>query len=329
MAKMRDTKNDFFNSRLFFMMMVVALFLTATIARYSGCMSHIDRGFGVFWALTSDVIEGAGTFINLMCIIVTAILMMALNHMYSFVRTFNSFIYAAMFIMLEIANPLVCTQFYVGTVMCLVLVVALFFIFEQYGMTQTSQQSIFMTFAALSLCCAFHYAFTFLIPVVIVAFIYMRATDIRGYIAMLLGIITPYWILLGLGFADISQLHWPDLRAMWSAPPQPKEAVAIVMAVVTALMTVVVTLFNFRNMSNFGIQTRAYNALFVLLSIFTIVVMCIDYQDVLIYVPVMNLCLATQAAHLYTDCDAKQREVLMMTMAAVALVSLVAHIIAM
>lgn len=330
MAKLRESKNDLFESRLFFMMMVVALALTTTIARSSGCMAQVDRGYGMLWALTSDMVSGAGTFINLLCIVVTAILLMTLNHMFSFVRTLNSFVYASIFLILSAANPLACTQFYTGTAICLALVVALFFIFEQYGMTQTSQQSIFMTFAAMSLCCAFHYAFIFLLPVVIVAFIYMRATDARGYIAMMLGIITPYWIILGLGLAEPSQIHFPDFKAMWSPPNGGSvPAVAVVVAVVSALLTVAVTLFNFRTMSNFGIQSRAYNALFVLLSLFTIVAMCVDYRDVMLYVPTLNLCLATQVAHLYTDSSVKQREMLIFTLGAAAMVSLVAHIIVM
>ena len=51
---------------------------------------------------------------------------------------------------------------------------------------------------------------------------------------------------------------------------------------------------------NYRLQKRVYNTFIIVLALLSMGMMCIDYRNMMIYVPILNWCLAVQVAHAFT-----------------------------
>ena len=67
-----------------------------------------------------------------------------------------------------------------------------------------------------------------------------------------------------------------------------------------ALLTLVLTVVNLLTIFNYRLQTRVYNAFFTTLATLSVIMMVVDFNNILIYVPMLNMCLAIQVAHVFT-----------------------------
>ena len=225
---------------------------------------------------------------------------MTLNIMFRYIKTYNCFVFAAIFVLLQGINPFLSTRFFSGTAMCVVVVLSLFFMFEQYGKRNYAGQGIFLVMALLSFFSIYHYVFFLLIPLFVLGFAYMRVLDVRGVFATIFGVVTPYWIMLGTGLEPLSAFQAPHITQVWSsAPAFAGKGWAITMAIVTVALTVLLTVSNLKTMLNYSVHVRAYNNFFIALSVFVVLMMAIDYNDFLIYMPLLNMCFAIQYGHWY------------------------------
>ena len=155
----------------------------------------------------------------------------------------------------------------------------------------------------------------------------MRALNVRAVLAMIFGLVTPYWIALGTGLESFSSFHAPDLSQVWSdVPTYAGKSWAISIAIATTALTVLLTVSNFKTMLNYSVHVRAYNNFFVALSIFVLLMMLVDYNDFLLYLPLMNMCLAIQYGHWYVITRHETRQPLTMWL---LVAMLTAYIVAM
>lgn len=299
MAKKGSYIVDYYNNRGFFGLSILLLVIFSVIA--SGNFDVPQRGYGTFhniatWISSNDT----SCFVAVVCNVIIGVLLVTLNIMYRYIKTYNCFVFAAVFVLLQGANPFLSTRFFAGTALCFVVAVALFFMFEQYGKRGKASQGIFLVMALLSFFTLYHYVFFLLIPLFVLGFAYMRVLDVRGIFAIIFGIATPYWIVLGTGLESLSAFQPPHLAEVWaSIPSYGAKGWAITMAIVTVALTVLVTVSNFKTMLNYSVHVRAYNNFFVALSVFVLIMMAIDYNDFLFYMPLLNMCFAIQFGHWY------------------------------
>ena len=91
------------------------------------------------------------------------------------------------------------------------LIYATFFAILQ---TATSRRRVFLVFFMLSSAVSVQYAFIIYIPVFLIACAQMRIFTLRTVLASLLGLITPWWILIGGGIVAPSDFHLPELTGI-------------------------------------------------------------------------------------------------------------------
>ncbi len=329
MSIREDRINDFFNGRKFLSVMVIAYLLLTAWAAMSGKIVISHAGGGTFFPSPEALITHrmASWAVNSACVLAVGALLITLNRMFNFVRAYTVS-YASVFLLLQLGNPIASVQFYVGTALCLVLMGASFVLMSEYQNKQCSQRSVFIAFALISFCCMFHYSFIFLAPVMLIGFMQMRALNLRGLIAVLLGIVTPYWIAIGLGLVNLSDFMLPHLSTIFTvviseALPHVDVVTAAVVSVITAVLTVV----NLFTTYNYRLQIRMYNAFFAVLAMLSILAMCVDYNHMATYVPVLNLCLAIQVAHTFTISTAMRRYLLVVVLLVGSCVSYVAQLL--
>ncbi len=322
MAQQEEKLNEFFNGRAFLWIVGIVLALGSWVAMLTGRFSTTEQGVGLYFAFPDILFEDArvSLAVNLACLGGIAALLVLLNKLFNFVRAFT-FVFSSMFLLLELASPLSSARLGVGTLMALLLVGGVFLLFSQYMQRGQSQRSIFLVMAVLSLCTLFHFAFIFLIPVFFVGFLYVRAMSIKGFVAMLLGLATPLWIGVGFGLIDPLAYQHANVAAIWAARDFSRLPIDILTAVVTAVVTIVFTVINLMTVLNYRLQTRVYNAFFVVLSMLAVAAMAIDFNNIIDYLPILNLCLAIQVAHLFTTITSPRRYLLIVLLAIASLTS--------
>ncbi len=326
MAKKGSYIVDYFNNRGFFGLSLLILVVLAVIA--SGNFEVPQRGYGTLhnistWISSNDT----SCFVAVLCNIVIGVLLITLNIMYRYIKTYNCFVFAAVFVLLQGVNPFLSTRFFAGTALCLVVVVSLLFLFDLYGKQQLASQGVFLVMALLSFFSIYHYVFLLLVPLFIVGFAYMRAINLRTVLAIIFGLVTPYWIALGTGLESITSFQAPELSLVWSeAPTFAGKSWAVSVAIAITALTVLLTVGNFKTMLNYSVHVRAYNNFFVALSVFVLLLMIVDYNDFLFYMPLMNLCFAIQFGHWYVVTRHETRQAVTMWL---MVAMLTAYIVAM
>ncbi len=293
--------NDFLNGRKCLTVVSIVFVVSAYVAFVTGRFTHADTGNGIFFSLNENLINNPPVSFVLNTILLLGItaLTVLLNKTFNFIRSFTV-IYASLFLLLQMGNPFVCTRFNAGTALCLVSVISLFVLFSTYQQKHTSQRQVFLIFTCLSFCCMFQYAFSVLAVAFIIGLFQMRGIDFRGIIAMLLGIATPFWIMIGLGIVDPMSAMPPEIEAIWASLQIPQIQLVIASTAFVAFLAILLLIINMFSFLNYRLQIRMYNSFLLVLTVVAILMMCLDYRNMMIYVPLLNWCVAIQLAHTFT-----------------------------
>lgn len=291
--------NQFLNGWPFTVLLAVVLVLTAipfslvvdspVNARLGGlCFSHDDL---------PTVADNVALGINLAVILITGVLLLFLNKTYTFINAIT-LIHASTFYLLEAANPYLSSSLHDGAVVCFVVMVTSFILFNSYHKSRP-QRSIFLTFVILSMFSLLQSMFLYLIPVFFVGFVQMKDMSLKGALAMLLGLITPVWIFLGFGIITLSDFTWPAMRYMWDEVNSTQSVWMIVYVAASVILTIALVMVNIVRIYSYKAQMRAYNGFITILTVATMLMMAIDYGNVLNYMTILNCCLAVQVAHTF------------------------------
>lgn len=300
MFRERDI-NKFLNGRHFLIMATVLFVIASVVANFSaknlllqgsanGTCFHSIYGVNISEYL-SAAMEIAG-------LLVVGVLLSLLNKYFSFIRDVT-YIYAPSFLLLCVTFPYMLTHAYDGMMLSVITLFLAGIVFSTYQ-SPYPQRRVFLTCVILSTCCMFQYAFVYLIPVIIVGFIQMRAMTMRSAMAMFFGFVTPFWIALGTGIVTLDSFLSPVYSNVWSGIDNADMKYIVALVVTIVVLTIVLIGVNVLQIINYKMQVRAYNGFFLVLSVCTIIVMAIDYTNVLVYLPMLNVCLAIQIAHLFS-----------------------------
>ncbi|MCQ2288418.1 MAG: hypothetical protein MJZ74_04910 [Muribaculaceae bacterium] len=295
-----DKLNDIFNGKLFLAASWFAMMLASIVAATSGEVVQQGDGNGIFFDISSSYVGSPGLSMTINVLLVTAIgvLMLMLNKVFNFVRSVTDML-ASAFFLLTMSNPLTCCAFNAGTALTLVLALGAFYTFGSYN-DKHAQRSIFLTFTIITFCALFQWAFVVLLPAFFIGFCYMRTMNWRSFMATLLGIFVPFWIVLGTGMASPFDFKPIATGQAWATLEPGQLRMMIVSVCVTVVAVIAITAANLYTIINYRLQLRVYNVFFMVMSILTIIAMVVDYHDMHIFIPILNLCLAVQFSHAYT-----------------------------
>lgn len=276
----------------------LALMGAAVVALMTGVKPATSEGTGIFFSLRGTLIEAGpvSALINVAGILATGGIMLALNKVFSYVRSVTH-LFVSAFFLLQVAHPSGLVSFNTGTLLCLVTALAIMPLFSSYQ-DRHSQRSIFLIFALIATGSMFHYGFLVLIPAFLLGFMNMGVFNLKGLLAMFFGLVTPFWIVLGLGIATPADFVMPQVDGVWNLAG--KSRMTLVLASLTALLGIVLAVMNLMTIMNYRMQTRVYNAFFVFVLAALLIALCLDFGNVAIYLPLLGLMVAVQIAHVHT-----------------------------
>ncbi len=292
--------NEYYNGRSFMLLCAVAMVAATVMALWMGVKPVGNQGSGIFFSLQGELFDGGALSagVNLLCLLVTGAIILAVNKVYTFVRSMTH-LFVSSFFLLQLAHPSGLVALNAGTLLSLVTAISVLPLFASYQ-DKHAQRSIFLIFAIVATGSMFHYGFVALLPAYLLCFLNMGALNLKGLLAMLFGLVTPFWIVLGLGIVSPSAFAMPSVNGIWNLSFTPQTNVVLTLAVLTAVTGIVLAVMNLMTIMNYRMQTRVYNAFFVFVLVMTVIALCIDYSDVAVFLPVLNLMVGVQVAHAHT-----------------------------
>lgn len=238
-----------------------------------------------------------GLWISLGVCAAVIVMMIFINKVYNIPRTIT-LIYATFFTVMQTATPAISSQLFSGTLLLAVVSACMMLMFGSFGQTMALRR-LFMVFFLLSSATAAQYAVIVYLPVFVIGCAQMRILTFRAVLAAVLGIITPWWILLGAGVISFDDFHFPRFVSVFSAPTARDSVILLITLSVTVALTVTAYAMSILKLMTYNARTRACNGLLTLITAATVIAMAFDFNNFMTYLPLLNFCGAFFLSHLF------------------------------
>lgn len=246
------------------------------------------------------VITPVLSWILVLCLIIgLALVLVAIDKSYSLIRGTDMVLPAA-FVIMAASNPWLSGLLNTSIIMAMVNAIALYVMFGCYRAHNATQQ-MFVVATTISLCSMFQYAFIVLIPVYLVIAFMMKCLRLKEFMAYLMGLAAPYWVAVGMGIVDISDFNLPRLQSFIDGLASKSDLLVTLITIgFTALTTLILALNNAVKLYAGNSQRRICNNAFMVLGIFMIAAMLVDFSNLPAYVATLYLVSAIEWANLFS-----------------------------
>lgn len=248
-------------------------------------------GSGVCFPSPSHWIADArlSMWLNVGLIVACAFYSVALTKHFNFLPSGNM-LYGTALLLMSGAAPWITSGLNGGVVVLLVVLVCVNLLFPLYG-RRNGSEGIFLIFSFLSWGSMFQYAFVGLMPVFLLGAVFLRSLRLREAVAMLLGVLAPYWIMMATGVVSVEDLRIPSLNSVFSLTAVPFELFHFLLATaITVLLFLAVWIVNTTRHGSAGVKVRARWSFIILLGFALVVFMLIDFANAPAYLPAFYLC---------------------------------------
>ncbi|MDE7427243.1 MAG: hypothetical protein K2M79_05535 [Muribaculaceae bacterium] len=216
--------------------------------------------------------------------------MVMLCRAYNLLRS-ATLLYVPLYCFMTLGTPQLMVQLYSGPILCLTVLGCMGLLMHCYR-RPGDVRNVFAVFFLLSAGATVQYAFMVYIPVFILGCLQMRILTARACVAMALGVITPWWLAFGLGVATPAGVHLPEITTIFGVIDFTDMVQLLTITAFTVLMTVVALVGTFFKVLAYNAHSRANNGLLSVVTIVTMLAICVDYTNFISYLQVLNVCAA-------------------------------------
>ena len=291
----------FLHKRGFAVLMLMLVALLAWVAFVNGRVEPLGSPLGVgvpaartwislpFYSLLASVLSTAAI----------VVLIIWINRAFNVLRSLTLLV-ASMFFAMQAGLPSVLGCFYGGDLMGVLVAVCVGLLFNCYG-NDRCQRSVYQIFLIITAAGFTDMSFLLYLPVFFVGCVQMRVMSLRTFLAAAMGVITPPWIIFGLGLLNpATDLHWPRLVMAWKMFDNPEVVQALICTGFTIAVAIFFTVANLLKILSYNSQVRAYNGFLTLSLIATALFTALNFNNFSFYVPLLNCLTAYQIAHFFT-----------------------------
>lgn len=287
------------HSRGFAVSIAAAASIAAIVFFYGGNVAPIRLAKGVAFPSPNEWFPSADLdfWIGMAGSAVAVVILLLLNKIYNVLRSMTS-LYIAFFALMQLATPELLTQFYTGTLAVIVVPMCMLLLLACYR-HPSATKNVFLIFMMLSAAATTQYCYIWYLPVFLIGLGQMRIFNGRTLMAAILGIITPWWILFGFGIVNPLELKMPVWSSIFSELGADDATMLLIVVSTTTLLLLLCYTLNIFKTIAYNARSRAINGFTMMLSLFTVVAMCVDFRNIVSYVPLLNFCASLQAAHFF------------------------------
>ncbi len=239
---------------------------------------------------------GLGIETGLMALIM--LLMAHLNKAYNLLRKM-SMLHCSLFIIMEAATPPLLLTLSSGAVLCFTVLLCLAILFFAHQHEIPDTRRIFLVFFMLSAGSSVQYAYLVYIPVFILACIQLKLFSIRALSAIILGIVSPWIIMMGFGIATPSDLQMPVFLLEMPQWGHPRTLLFLATVAFTIVLSILALLQNLIKIISYNAQSRAMQSVITTITIVTAAAIVIDFRNIYAYLTILNCITAFQLTHMF------------------------------
>lgn len=289
---------------LFVVSGLIGLFPVRTLA-LGFCLPSPDMwpiGLTVGWVINTALLLGcAGAWVFL-------------NKEFTLVKGIDRLTLLA-FLVLVGSNPFCTDHLTTGSILLTVTVLCLAILFGASHERNCTHQ-IFVIYTFLAVGSMFQYAFVPMMVVFLVSAIIMKTMRTKEVMAMILGIIAPYWVGIGLGLLPIESFHLPEVSFLFrDFSPSVRMITLLVNISFSILLAVILCVSNSMVIFAGNKETRARNNVISLLIFTTAAFVVFNFNNMDAYLPTFYFALAVQVGNLFAYHNLPWRRTLLWTFA--------------
>lgn len=226
-----------------------------------------------------------------------ALLLVYLNKTFNVLRCMTM-LQSTLFLCMSLATPWHLAMLTSGTVVALVAMVCCFILFAEYGNAADCQRRVLLTFLLLSGGVAVDATFVVLLPIFMFACVQMRVMNLRTILAILMGIATPWIILLGFGIVKPDQLAVPRFSG-YAGLSAPGATEAAIVAALTGFVGIAAWTQNVMKILTYKAQSRAMLGQLTLLMLVGVIGIAVDPSAAQSLCPLLMCAAAVQLGHAF------------------------------
>lgn len=282
-------------------MPVIATLLYVVIAGcviFDDTVSHISNYNGIVsgWGISAIGNNTVAVILNSTIVLLIATLLTFTASHFQLVKE-KTLLPLLFFLFFQLITPSLVNQFEPTHILCFVTFMLVGILYACYQENHATEKG-FIIALILSAVSFVEAHILYLLPILVVGIIQMQAASLRTFAAMIVGLITPYWIIWGLGIVELSQI---DFTALAISLQMPTIGVHLIPIAVVVMIGLITGIGNMYNAFNEKIYTRATNGFINLLSTYIAILLVVDNAHYMQYLPILNGCVALQAGYYFSS----------------------------
>lgn len=283
-------------SRIAFGSVIITLFIL-TLFLFSQAVPGSDMGLCLPSPNQWHFLRFPGWLINTALAVLSAVIINAANKKYNFIPGSEHVLPMAL-LMLLACSPLSTATLSTSTLLLFWNVLCLFIIISTYE-ERNATREFFIVGTLPAIGAMFQYAFLLMIPVYVGGGLLMKSFRIREFIAFIFGLITPYWIVIGLGIISPFSFHLPESLIILNRGAVDSDIFLTLLSVgIMGLIGFILSLYNSVKLFSRNSRLRCMHTTFNLMGLVAVLAVIFDFTNFMAYLGTLALWVAIQLATL-------------------------------
>lgn len=233
--------------------------------------------------------------VNYLLLTAIAMLMVLINRQFNLVKSTSWYFVSIFFIMMLCFAGVAVTCYGMSNALALVLFIDIMILFSTYGAPKATR-TVFLIFCLLAAASLWIAQALFFLPLFIAGMWQMRVMTPRGIIAMILGLITPFWIVWGFELAPPFELHF-DIGSDWNVGVIADNLPFFITLALLCLQCLIFLVGVAMRAINYNAARRACNGFMMLATLMTLILLYVDFSNITLYITTFNMLVAFQTSH--------------------------------
>lgn len=299
--------NRFVNSRGMVALVGSLMLVAARYAFQTGAVTYYEANAGLLFASANLWISDhwLTMVVSTASVLIVSLTWMLIIQVFNPYRAFTT-LGTSFFMVMMTATPDVLDRVNTGTLLVGAMPACVALLWTSFG-NHGRMRHVFLLFAILSALTMTQYCFVLYIPVFLIGCIQMKIFSLRTVLAAIFGLVTPWWIVFGLGLADLEDLRLPDFSTFFTAMDFGRSMQLVAVVLFTTLLAVGAWFGNVMKVISLNVNLRAFNGSLSLITLATIVVVFIDFTNAMAYLPTLYLMTAYQLSIMLGKNDSSHR----------------------
>lgn len=235
--------------------------------------------------------------LNVCLIVLTAALFSSANKKYNFISEADPIMPLALLLLLA-CSPLASCSLSSSTMLLICNALCLYIIMSTYEEPNASRE-FFVVGTLPAIGAMFQYSFLVMIPVYIGGGLMMKSFRFREFLAFGLGLITPYWIAIGMGVVSPMSFKFPgSLVVLGQGAVDSDVFLTLLSAAVMCVMGFILSIYNGVRLFSRNSRLRCMHMTFNLMGYVALLAIIFDFDNFMAYFGTLALWLSIEVAAL-------------------------------